>query len=189
MQRAAGFVLVGGRSSRMGENKARLKIGSRFLVEVVAEQVLRAAGGVTLVGNPETFADLPFACLRDERPGLGPLAGLETLLETQRAEFNLVVGCDMPDLKCDDLARLLMMAEQTKALCTLVRDGLDRRHPLCAVYRTGALPFVKAALDEGHLRLQELVKELKAVELRIDSVLHNLNTPEEWAAWKAALPV
>jgi molybdopterin-guanine dinucleotide biosynthesis protein A len=189
MQRAAGFVLVGGRSSRMGEDKARLKIGSRFLVEVVAGEVLRAAGSVTLIGNPEAFADLPFACLRDERPGLGPLAGLETALAIQRAEFNLVAGCDMPNLRCEDLAQLLMMAEETRALCTLARDGDGRRHPLCAVYRSGALSFVSAALDGGRLRLQELVEELEAVEVRIDSVLHNLNTPEEWAAWKAAPPV
>jgi molybdopterin-guanine dinucleotide biosynthesis protein A len=48
--------------------------------------------------------------------------------------------------------------------------------------------LVRAALDAGRLRLLELVEELEAVEVRIDSVLSNLNTPEEWAAWQAKQP-
>ncbi len=188
MQRTAGFVLVGGRSSRMGKDKARLRMGADFLVEVVAREVEEAAGNVMLVGNPTAFADLPYACLRDMRPDLGPVAGLEAALASERGEFNLVTGCDMPDLQTSDLARLLKVAEETKALCTLARDRRERRHPLCAVYRREALPLVRAALDAGRLRLLELVEELEAVEVRFDSVLSNLNTPEQWAAWQAKQP-
>ena len=186
MPRTAGFVLVGGRSSRMGENKARLKVGSQFLVELVAAVVKQAAGTVTLIGNPQAFTDLPFDCLADAQPGLGPLAGLETALASARAELNLIAGCDMPDLKPADLTRLLETAAQNKALCTLARDTSGRRHPLCAVYRTEALPYIRTALAGGRLRLLELVEELKAAEVPIDSALRNLNTPEQWAAWKKA---
>jgi len=189
MQPTAGFVLVGGRSSRMGKEKARLKVNADFLVEVVARKVAATAGNVTLVGNPEGFADLPFACVPDIRPGLGPVAGLEAALATGRAELNLVTGCDMPDLRPSDLTRLLAEAANTTALCTLVRDQRERRQPLCAVYRSEALPVVRAALDAGRLRLLSLVEELRAVEVRIDSVLSNLNTPEQWAAWQAEQPV
>ena len=189
MMRVAGFVLVGGRSSRMGEDKARLRVDSRFLVEVVTDAVKKAAGSVTLIGNPDSFADLPFECLPDARPGLGPLAGLEVALASGRGELNLVAGCDMPDIKSPDLVSLLAAASETNALCTLARDTDGRRHPLCGVYRSAALPFVRAALDAGRLRLQDLVEELKAVDVRIDAVLSNLNTPEQWAAWQAAQPL
>jgi molybdopterin-guanine dinucleotide biosynthesis protein A len=189
MQRAAGFVLVGGRSVRMGEDKARLRVDSRFLVEVVASAVEQAAGSVTLIGHPESFTDLRFECLPDVRTGLGPLAGLEAALASERAELNLVAGCDMPDIRSSDLLSLLTVASEKKALCTLARDAGGRRHPLCAVYHSEALPFVRAALDAGRLRLLQLVEELKAVEVRIDSALTNLNTPEQWVAWQAAQPV
>jgi molybdenum cofactor guanylyltransferase len=184
--RVAGFVLVGGRSSRMGRDKARLKVDSRFLVEVVASTVARVTGGVTLVGNPQDFSDLPYECLADLRPGLGPLAGLETVLQSGRADFNVVAGCDMPGIQSADLARLLAVCRQTQSLCTLARDGGGREHPLCAVYRSACLPFVRAALDARRLRLLDLVKDLGALEVPIDSVLSNLNTPEELAAWQAA---
>jgi molybdopterin-guanine dinucleotide biosynthesis protein A len=184
--RVAGFVLVGGRSSRMGRDKARLRVDARFLVEVVASSVAKVAGCVTLVGNPQDFSDLPYECLADLRQGLGPLAGLETVLGSNRADFNVVAGCDMPGIQSADLARLLEVCRQTQSFCTLARDGGGRKHPLCAVYRDNCLPFVRAALDARRLRLLDLVKELEAVEVAIDSVLSNLNTPEEWATWQAA---
>ena len=186
---AAGFVLAGGRSARMRQDKARLQIGSRFLVEVVAHAVVQAAGNVTLIGNPALFSDLPFPCLPDLRPGLGPLAGLEAALSSTPSEWNLVLGCDMPDIQSGDLAQLLAVAAETGALCTLATDATGRRHPLCAVYRRDSLRAVAAALDAGRLRLLDLVEELKAVEVRLHSALSNLNTPEQWSAWKAAQPV
>jgi molybdopterin-guanine dinucleotide biosynthesis protein A len=67
----------------------------------------------------------------------------------------------------------------------VARDADGRTHPLCAVYQGDCLPFVTAALDAGRLRLMDLLQELKAVEVPIDAVLHNLNTPEEWIAWQA----
>jgi molybdopterin-guanine dinucleotide biosynthesis protein A len=173
----------------MGQDKARLKVGSRYLVEVVAHTVAAVTGSVTLIGDPLSFSDLPLACLPDLRPGLGPLGGLETALASNRGEFNLVLGCDMPDIQSSDLKRLLKVAAETSALCTVAVDTEGRRHPLCALYHRNALPFVRAALDARRLRLLDLVEELKAVDVHIHSALSNLNTPELWAAWQAAQPV
>jgi molybdopterin-guanine dinucleotide biosynthesis protein A len=170
----------------MGQNKARLKVGSRLLVEVIAGKVQEVTGSVRLIGNPAAFSDLPFDGLADLRPGLGPLAGLETALSSSRADLNVIVGCDMPGIPASALAHLLAVSQQSGALCTMALDSGNRRHPLCAVYRRACLPFVRAALDAGRLRLLDLVEELKAVEVRVDLVLENLNTPEEFAEWRAA---
>jgi molybdopterin-guanine dinucleotide biosynthesis protein A len=170
----------------MGQNKARLKVDSRLLVEVIAGKVQGVTGSVTLIGNPAAFRDLPFACLADLRPGLGPLGGLETALSSSQADLNVVVGCDMPGIPASALDHLLAVAQQSGALCTMALDSVNRRHPLCAVYRRACMPFVRAALDAGRLRLLDLVEELKAVEVRVDLVLENLNTPEEFAEWRAA---
>ncbi len=183
--RAAGFVLVGGRSSRMGHNKARLRVGSRLLVELIASKLAKVSDCVALVGNPQAFSDLALECLADLRTGMGPLAGLETALSQGRAKFNIVTSCDMPGIRPNDFTRLLTVCRDTQSLCAVARDADGRTHPLCAVYQGDCLPFVTAALDAGRLRLMDLLQELKAVEVPIDAVLHNLNTPEEWIAWQA----
>lgn len=184
-----GFVLVGGQSSRMGRDKARLLIGSQLLVQEVGQTILEVAETVSFIGPPGAYADLGFECLADLRPGLGPLAGLETALISSRTRvpdaFNLVVGCDMPGLQAGWLEQLLIVARASGALCVAAKDTQGKTHPLCAVYRTGCLPFIQEALDADRLRLLDLLAALNAVELPLDAVIPNINTPEQWAAWRS----
>ncbi len=182
MQRTAGFVLMGGRSSRMGQDKARLKVGAQTLVEIAAAAVRAAAGSVGLVGGANP--GLPFEWIPDLRAGFGPLAGVEAALLSGRGEFNLIAACDMPDLEPEPLRRLLSAAEESESHCAVAVDAEGRRHPLCAVYHASALGIVQAALDEHRLRLLDLVEELAAVDVSTNTVLRNLNTPEEWAQWR-----
>jgi molybdopterin-guanine dinucleotide biosynthesis protein A len=179
---AAGFVLVGGRSSRMGRDKARLHIGPGLLVEDIAATVANAATRVTLVGPPERYVDLPFECLADLRPQCGPLAGIETALAADYGELNLITGCDMPDLAPEWLRELVFTARRTRALCVVTRDGAGKIHPLCAVYRRECLPLVRQAIDAGKLKLLDFLKELAAVEVHTPAVIGNLNTPQQLAA-------
>ena len=180
-----GFVLVGGHGLRMGRDKARLRVNSGLLVEEVAAVITQVTGSVALVGRPEDFKDLMIERLPDLRTGCGPLAGLEAALASGRGEFNMVAGCDMPGLQPHWLVRLLITAEQTGALCVVARDLSGRIHPLCAVYRSACLPFVRGALDAGQLRVLELVRSLNCVEMPVDGTITNLNTPEQLANWQA----
>jgi molybdopterin-guanine dinucleotide biosynthesis protein A len=184
--KAAGFVLTGGQSSRMGRDKAHLLLGSRYLVEEIAETVLQVVDSVILIGRPETFADLQLKCLPDLRSGGGPLAGLETALAGSPDDdaLNLVVGCDMPGLQACWLEQLLETAQETGALCATAKDAAGKIHPLCAVYRTACLPFVRKALDTGRLRLTDLLASVASVEVPVEDVIANVNTPAEWAAWQ-----
>jgi molybdenum cofactor guanylyltransferase len=186
--KVAGFVLTGGQSSRMGQDKARLLSNSRYLVEETAETVSQVTQFVRLVGRPGMFTDLPTQGLEDRRSGLGPLAGLEAALLSSQSEFgdalNIVVGCDMPGLRAAWLRQLLSTAQDTDALCAAARDARGKVHPLCAVYRTACLPVVQNALDSGRLRLMDLLGRLRAVEVPIGDLIANINTPAEWAAWQ-----
>jgi molybdopterin-guanine dinucleotide biosynthesis protein A len=184
--KAAGFVLVGGHSSRMGRDKALLPLSSRLLIEDIAAKVAAAAGSVALIGAPERYNHLGIECLPDLRPGMGPLAGIEAALESGRGELNLIVACDMPSLEADWLCRPLLKARETDALCVASRDASGIVHPLCAVYRSGCLPVIRRALDAGRLKLLEVIGELGASTLQIGSTVWNINTPQEWAEWEHA---
>lgn len=182
--RAAGFVLVGGHSSRMGRDKARLLLDSHLLVEDVAAKVAKVAGNVALVGQPTRYSDLSFEVIPDRRPGLGPLAGIEAALATARAELNLIVACDMPGLAREWLDCLLEGAEQSSGLCFAAEDLSGLLHPLCAVYRSACLPIVEDALGARRLKLLDLLNTLHASAVKMPTVLHNVNTPEDWRRWQ-----
>ncbi|MGH9639923.1 MAG: molybdenum cofactor guanylyltransferase [Bryobacteraceae bacterium] len=180
---AAAFVLAGGRSSRMGRDKALLGCGSRPLIEEVAATLSAAAGSVALVGAPERYGALGFDCLPDLRSGCGPLGGIEAALAAGRGEYNAIVACDMPNLRELWIRDLLKKSNETGALCTVACDVTGKMHPLCAVYRSGSLPAVRALLDAGDFRLSSLSRELHAITIDIGEKLWNLNTVADWEAW------
>ena len=170
----------------MGRDKALLPWNSASLVEDAAAKVQTAAGSVNLIGDPSRYRHLGYDCLPDRRPGLGPLAGIEAALLSGRGELNLIAACDMPGLQLAWLRLLLESAAQSDALCTLLLDSNGTMHPLCAVYRTGCLPVVQHALDEGRLKLMNLSASLNAHTIAVPTPVWNVNTPEEWSAWQEA---
>lgn len=170
----------------MGCDKALLAWNSRALVEDVAEKVEAAAGSVALIGHCERYRRLPLACLPDLRPGLGPLAGIETALRSRRADLNLILACDMPGIETAFLQHLLQRAHETDARCVVSRDVNGFIHPLCAVYRRDCLAKISAALDERRLKLVDIAIQLGASTVDFGSAMWNINTPEQWAQWRDA---
>jgi molybdopterin-guanine dinucleotide biosynthesis protein A len=182
--RRAGFVLVGGRSSRMGCDKALLPWNAEPLVEQVAKTVERAAGNVILIGSPERYRELRRECLPDIHPGLGPLAGIEAALASGRGDWNLIVACDMPGLDAGWLSKLLETAEAGNLACIAARDGAGILHPLCAVYRKDCLSVIERAIARNRPRAQDLLKDLEAAPFDFPAMISNVNTPEEWIHWQ-----
>ncbi len=181
--RVAGFVLVGGRSKRMGRDKARLALDSHLLVEDVAAKVSCVAENLALVGESHRYSDLGFECLDDLRPSLGPLAGIEAALASERGELNIIVACDMPGLQCEWLAQLLAHAQERNAPCVVCQDVSGQIQPLCGVWRKECLPAVQRALALRHLCLLDLLHDVKAQTVALAQPVANVNTPQEWAAW------
>jgi molybdenum cofactor guanylyltransferase len=175
---AAGFVLVGGKSRRMGRDKALLPWNSGTLAQEIATRVSAAAGSATLVGDPKLYGSLGFPCIPDLRSGFGPLSGIEAALAAHLAERNLVLACDIPDVSIDHLQTLL----NTPGDCIITEDTAGQLHPLCAVYHSRCLDAVREALDHRRLKLLDLVHQLNPVSVRYPGVLPNINTLEDLAS-------
>jgi len=180
MTKVAGFVLTGGQSTRMGQDKALLPVGTQTLCEHLGDVVAQLAEQVLLIGHPERYAHLKYRCIADIRPGLGPLSGLETALSLEIAEWNIITSCDAWNLNADWLRTLLAQAQLSHALCTVAQDDSGKLQPLCGVYHHSGHAIVKNALSEGRLRAMDLLTELAAIPVRIPAALLNLNTPEQY---------
>jgi molybdenum cofactor guanylyltransferase len=181
MQRA-GFILTGGRSSRMGSDKALFPWNGITVVEYISRVVASVAGSCTVVGHPERYSHLGLPCLRDVRPGRGPLSGIETALAETSAEWNLILSCDIPEVTAEQLELLFDHAIAGGAAVTLIRDAGGALQPLCAVYHRRSLAAVRAALDRNELRLLDVVHHLQPAFFDIAQRFQNINTPEDWRA-------
>jgi molybdopterin-guanine dinucleotide biosynthesis protein A len=179
----SGFVLAGGRSSRMGRDKALLPLGDRTLLEQAAVRVRAAAGDVTLIGPPERYAGLGYPVVPDSVEKCGPIGGLYTALSITSAEWNLIVACDMPGLTVEFLRDLLGAAEEAGADC-LVPETSSGLEPLCAVYHRRCLAAAEQTILRKIFKLHDFVSSLrfKTLVLSDPSPVENVNTPEEWGA-------
>jgi molybdopterin-guanine dinucleotide biosynthesis protein A len=166
----------------MGQDKACLPFHGKTLVEHVAEAVAEAAGSVTLVGAPERYENLRLPRIPDTRAGWGPLAGIHTALTASRADWNLIVACDMPGISGDFLQSLLSAVESSAADCLVPVGPSGRLEPLCAAYHLRCLGAIGAALDRGVRKVTDGLAGLRTIEWNIAESrwFSNVNTPEEW---------
>jgi molybdenum cofactor guanylyltransferase len=144
---AAGFVLAGGRSSRMGTDKALVELGGEPLI-AHALRILRQAGlPASIAGGQAALA--AFAPLvEDRRPGLGPLSGICAALASTDARWAIFLPIDLPLLPASLLVSLLQRAEVTESVITVTSvNGFAQTFP--AVIDRCALPLLEGELEAG----------------------------------------
>ena len=178
-------MLAGGRSSRMGRDKALLPYRGGSLVESVARAVELAAGSVVLVGNPDTYGGLGFPVIPDAHPGEGPLGGILTALANTTADWNLIVACDMPELSAEFLRALLEAAAGCGRDALVPRGPSGILEPLCAVYHRRSCEGLEAAFAGGIRKVTAAFAHLRIAAWPVPEMMpfQNINTPEDWAAY------
>jgi molybdopterin-guanine dinucleotide biosynthesis protein A len=183
----AGYVLVGGRSSRMGRDKALLPFHGVPLAQFVARNVASAANQAVLVGDPSRYADLGYPVIPDRFPGEGPLGGILTALHHTSADWSLVVACDMPELSAEFLGRLLEAAEHSGAEALIPVGPSGQPEPLCAVYHRNARPAIEMAFAAGKRKVTLALAAVPTASLVMPELapFQNVNTPEDWAGYAA----
>jgi molybdenum cofactor guanylyltransferase len=200
-----GFVLAGGKSSRMGVDKAFLPVGGRTLLDQALVVLASVCDRLTIVGDPMKFAQYESAeyggrkvgpVVGDIFPECGPLAGIHTALVHSSAELNLMLAVDMPFISAALLSFLFAMAEQTEAIVTVPRVGKGLQ-PLCAVYRTDFRGAAEQALRAGNYKIEAAFSTV-SIRVIADSELtaagfseqnfFNLNTPQDRIAAEGRRP-
>jgi molybdopterin-guanine dinucleotide biosynthesis protein A len=181
----AGFVLAGGKSSRMGRDKALLPFRGGAMVSHAAATVAAAAGSATLIGDPQKYGHLGYAVIPDRSPGEGPLGGIESALSYTAADWNVVLACDMPAISAEFLRGLLDAAARLNADALVPAGPSGRLEPLSAVYHRRCLAALRSALGAGVRKVTDALAGLDVARWTVDDAacFENLNTPAEWACY------
>jgi molybdopterin-guanine dinucleotide biosynthesis protein A len=181
-------ILAGGQARRFdGRDKSALPInGTRLLNHQLAALRPLSSRIVIIGGAPERFVDAGVMVVPDAVPGIGPLGGLYTALEGA-SERVIVLACDLPFVTTSFLAYLLRTGGECDATVPRTADGL---HPLCASYAQRAAPKIRQLIDEGVRQVREALGTLRvhivegealAAFDRDGRLLHNINTPDDYA--------
>ncbi len=185
VMKVAGFVLAGGRSVRMGRDKALLPFAGATLIEHVAGQVREAAGSATIVGHPERYRSLGLPAIGEDFAGCGPLSGVEAALRAAHGGWAAITACDMPGVTASWLRALIASAMEGRVQAAVTLSASGRPEPLCAVYHSSLQADARQALERGEFAVWKLLKkwEIKLLPVPEAQLPANVNTPEEWVAW------
>jgi molybdopterin-guanine dinucleotide biosynthesis protein A len=185
---AEGWVLAGGRSVRMGCDKAGVALAGRPLLEIMLDKLRTLGLRTRVAGLRAPVANADAEVLHDAHPDCGPLSGMETALAKSEAALVLMLGVDLPLLETEFLFWMLERAANTGAIATVPRLGSELQ-PLCAVYRRELLTGVTEALESGDYKVKRAVERAAS---RIDSGGLDCFDAERVAAtgaWRSSRPV
>ncbi len=182
------FILAGGKSTRMGTDKAFVLLEGRTLLARMLDLARQITSNVHIVGDPAKFA--PFApTIEDIFPGCGPLAGIHAALRSSLTDLNVVLAVDVPFVSLALLSYLISRAKNSDANVTLARAA-GGFQPLCAVYRRSFADAAEDALRAGHYKIDALFAQtstqvIEEAELEAAGfsprIFRNVNTPKELA--------
>jgi molybdenum cofactor guanylyltransferase len=197
-----GFILAGGKSSRMGRDKALLEFGGKTNLQRTADLIAPLVSRVSLVTSAPAandaaslFAQLKLPIIADRWPGAGPLGGIATALASARLEWCVILACDLPYLTKDWLEYLPSKAEESEA-DSIVPESARGMEPLCAVYRSACAAKLAEALERGARKVTDALAELHVERIReaewhkfsADGLLfHNMNTWQDYVEAKKRL--
>ncbi len=186
-----GLLLAGGRSTRMGRDKASMVLGADGLNQ--AQRGIQALARVC----EKTFLSLregqtaPAGCegietVRD-KPGLGgPLAGILAAFDREPNAAWLVMACDLPFVTPEVLINLVSARREDLAFRAYASSSDGLPEPLCAIYEPAAREILQSHAAKNHLCPRHILIEEKAPLLELPQThreaLENMNSPEDIAA-------
>lgn len=196
-----GVILAGGKSRRMGENKALLQLEEDSLIEHVIRRMRPVADELLLITNtPDEFAHLDLPMHADILPNTGALGGIYTGLTYASHDALLCVACDSPFLEPKLLTYLVSILGEYDVVMPYTHKGVGVRNPshsdevritlqtLCAAYSKRCLPIIKSMLQEFELRVHALAERAHIKRISPDvwqkfdpegKSFFNINTPED----------
>ncbi|SJZ92771.1 molybdenum cofactor guanylyltransferase [Trichlorobacter thiogenes] len=189
-----GVILVGGKSRRMGQDKAFLLIEGLPVIERIIRTMQGCFKDLLLVGDrPERFESYGLPVVPDLYPG-SSLGGLYTGLQHAGTDRIFVTSCDIPFSNPELIRFICTDTNPYDAVIPATEGGLE---PLFALYHKSCLPAMQTALEAGNFRITAVLQQLQIKTIAPEQLrqldadgraLLNINTPDEYAACKELKP-
>lgn len=178
-------ILAGGKSARMGRNKALLTIHEKRFIDIIAGEL--SGFGETIISAAEKgdYEELGLPVVYDEHKGIGPVEGIRQILQAAECEHVFLCAVDMPFLTKELVSH---MAEHVSSAydCYVIVDE-NHIHPLCGIYSKRMLDPVRELIESGNYRLITLLNSVHTKYIELDHtffdrrIVQNINT---WAQYE-----
>lgn len=178
------IVLAGGRSRRLGLDKALLRLDDERLLETTVTKVATLSDEVIVAGGPFLYR-LGARAVTDVYPGCGPLGGIHAGLAAASNFYSLVVACDMPFLNPELLRYMVELAQGRDVVIPRWDDKLE---PLHAVYSKNCLGPIERLIEQDDFKIIDFFPEVQVCYVEREEIerfdpkhlsFFNINTVED----------
>jgi molybdopterin-guanine dinucleotide biosynthesis protein A len=180
MTEFTGILLCGGKSLRMGTDKALLELKDMPMALYPLKILKNWCSEILISANDNRLDFLGHSVVHDEILNIGPMGGLFSCLTKSAHDWNIVVACDMPLITGTMLSRMIDAAKDCQAVVPIVNN---RPEPLYALYHRTILPEMKLSIGKENYSIQKFLSQLNVcyIEPASDEVeeFFNINTPAE----------
>ncbi|MBN9349902.1 MAG: molybdenum cofactor guanylyltransferase [Chitinophagaceae bacterium] len=168
-----GYILAGGKSSRMGVDKGLLLFNGEPLVLGIIKQLQVPTHEVIIIANNPEYKKFGLPVLSDLIPGIGPAGGIYTALQHSPSEKIFVTACDMPFINSAAVDYIIQHSSQAEITIPVF---FGKVQPLFAVYSKNCLMKWKALIESGETRLQSMVEmfDLKKIPVEDNPIFDDL---------------
>jgi molybdopterin-guanine dinucleotide biosynthesis protein A len=184
-----GIILAGGKNSRMGDNKAFLKIDGISLIEKTINIYRHIFNEIIVTNDPLAYIEFADAVIvTDIYKGKGPLGGIYTGLFYANNAYAFVAACDMPFLNKDFIIYLIEQNGKHDVIVPELPEGFQALH---AIYSRNCLSHLKRMIDADKLKISGFYKEIRLLSIKEEKIkpfnkdgrlFLNVNTPQDLKA-------
>jgi molybdopterin-guanine dinucleotide biosynthesis protein A len=178
-----GYILAGGKSSRMGQDKGLAYLNERSLIEYVIEAVRPAVQQLILVSNNPMYEKFGLEVIGDVSRFRGPAGGIQSALSHTNTKYNFITACDTPFVTTEAARYLIKLAGNADITLPIHRNRIQ---PLFGVYNKGCLAKWESLMNVGIVKMRDMIPSFKLClidtevnELFGEDHFININTKED----------
>ena len=173
------IILAGGKSSRMGQDKASMILGGKTVIQHVIDNLFFVFEEIFISGNHNNYP-ISKGIIKDVTTQKGPIGGIRSALDFCQEDI-FVCSCDMPFVSSDLIKNILQKKIENRI--NVVRFG-EKLYPVLGIYPFSILTDLKKTIESGNLRMISFLEQQNAhyidLEDSFEHQLLNINTPENF---------
>ncbi len=180
-------ILAGGKSKRMGQDKAFLDVAGQLVIERILEKVLPLSDDVFISTNaPQKYQQFGLRIVKDIYPGKAALGGIYSAIQAAKHDYVLVVACDMPFLNSQLLNYLINLAPTADVIAPLIVP--PQPETMHTIYSKKCVPAIEPKLHQNKLRIIGFFEDVAVHFVTKDQISKfdpdfysfvNMNTPQD----------
>ena len=184
-------ILAGGKSTRMGQNKALMEYNNNTLIGRISKEFKGSYEVLVSAAERGIYEELKLKVVYDEHRSIGPIEGIRRVLMNASEDYVFVCAADMPFVN-REIAEYIAEFISSDYDCYVVADE-ERLHPLCAIYSKKVLPVIEELIAKGRYKLTDIFKAVRTKYISLEhtsfdrKVIKNVNTRDEFL--KLSLPI